>query len=87
MRRLDEQVAQPWPLLVAPSRKDVVGETLGLPLDERLEGTLALVVLSAAGGASIVRVHDVRAAVRTVTMTEAVMGRGKPASPVRGLWD
>jgi dihydropteroate synthase len=87
MRRLDEQVAQPWPLLVAPSRKDVVGETLGLPLEERLEGTLALVALSVAGGAAIVRVHDVRAAVRTVMMTEAVMGKVKPTAPVRGLWD
>lgn len=87
MRRLDEQVAQPWPLLVAPSRKDVVGETLDLPPGERLEGTLALVALSAAAGAAIVRVHDVAAAVRTVRMVEAVKGARKPAAPVRGLWE
>ena len=87
MRRLDEQVAQPWPLLVAPSRKDLVGETLDLSLAERLEGTLALVALSVAGGAAIVRVHDVEASVRVVRMTEAVMGRRPPAAPVRGLWD
>jgi dihydropteroate synthase len=87
VRRLDEQVAEPWPVLVAPSRKDVVGETLDLPLDQRLEGTLALVALSVAGGASIVRVHDVQAAVRTVRMVEAVSGTGKPVAPVRGLWD
>ena len=87
MRRLDEQVAQPWPLLVAPSRKDVVGESLGLPPDQRLEGTLALVALSVAAGAAIVRVHDVQAAVRTVHMVETVHGLRPPAAPIRGLWD
>lgn len=87
MRRLDEQVAQPWPLLVAPSRKDVVGESLDLPPSERLEGTLALVALCVAAGVAIVRVHDVRAAVRTVRMVEAVRGTRPPAAPVRGLWD
>lgn len=87
MRRLDEQVAQPWPLLVAPSRKDVVGESLDLPPSERLEGTLALVALSVAAGVAIVRVHDVRAAVRTVRMVEAVRGARAPDAPVRGLWD
>ena len=87
MRRIDELASAPWPLLIAPSRKDVVGETLDLPLEERLEGTLALVTLSVLGGASIVRVHDVLAAVRTVRMAEAVMGKRAPVAPVRGLWD
>lgn len=87
VRRLDELVATGWPVLVAPSRKDVVGETLGLPPEERLEGTLALVALSVAKGASIVRVHDVEPAVRTVSMTRAVMGEMAPAAPLRGLWD
>lgn len=86
MRRLDELTAQPWPVLVAPSRKDVVGETLGLPLDDRLEGTLALVALSVLRGAAIVRVHDVAASVRVVRMIEATEGRRGPAAPVRGLW-
>jgi dihydropteroate synthase len=87
VRRTAELTDLGYPLLVAPSRKDVVGETLGLPPDERLEGTLALVALSVAGGASIVRVHDVKATVRTVHMAEAVMGRRPPAAPVRGLWE
>jgi dihydropteroate synthase len=87
VRRLGELVAQDWPVLVAPSHKDVVGEALGLPVDERLEGSLALVALSAAASASFVRVHDVAPAVRTVAMVEAVMGRRRPAAPVRGLWD
>ena len=87
MRRLDELVSRGRPVLVAPSRKDVVGETLGLPLEERLEGTLALVAVSVLKGARIVRVHDVAAAVRVVQMTEAVIGSRQPLAPVRGLWD
>jgi dihydropteroate synthase len=87
MRRLDELVAQGRPVLVAPSRKDVIGETLGLPLEERLQGTLALVAVSVLKGAKIVRVHDVTASVRVVRMTEAVMGSRRPIAPVRGLWD
>ncbi len=87
IRRLDELLSIELPLLVAPSRKDVVGETLALPLDERLEGTLSIIALTVAAGAHIVRVHDVRAAVRTVAMTEAITGRRSPARPLRGLWD
>ena len=87
MRRLDELTALDWPVLVAPSRKDVVGETLGLEPGGRLEGTLALVAMSVMGSAAIVRVHDVEAGVRVVRMTEAVMGHRAPADPVRGLWD
>lgn len=87
VRRIPEQVSAGYPLLVAPSRKDVVGETLDLPPDERLEGTLALVALSVLHGAAIVRVHDVAAAVRVVAMVEAVESRRPPRVPVRGLWE
>jgi dihydropteroate synthase len=87
MRRLDELVGAPWPVLIAASRKDIVGETLGLPPEGRLEGSLALVALSVAGGAAAVRVHDVAASVMVVRMVEAVMGRREPAQPIRGLWD
>ncbi|MGH2749714.1 MAG: dihydropteroate synthase [Actinomycetota bacterium] len=87
VRRLSELTALDWPVLVAPSRKDVVGESLGLEPDERLEGTLALVTMSVAAGASVVRVHDVKPAVRAVRMAEAVLGRRAPIDPVRGLWD
>jgi dihydropteroate synthase len=72
---------------VAPSHKDVVGESLALGLEDRLEGTLALVALSVLKGAAIVRVHDVAPAVRTVAMVEAVMGRRAPLAAVRGLWE
>ena len=87
VRRTPELAGLGYPLLVAPSRKDVVGETLDLPPHERLEGTLALVALSVWGGAAIVRVHDVKATMRTVRMVEAVMGSRAPAAPVRGLWE
>ena len=87
MRRLPELTAAGFPVLIAASRKDVVGETLDLPLDERLEGSLALVALAVLHGAAIVRVHDVKESVRVVRMVEAVMGTRAPAAPVRGLWD
>ncbi|HVF52890.1 MAG TPA: dihydropteroate synthase [Actinomycetota bacterium] len=87
MRRLDETVALGWPVLVAVSRKDVVGETLDLPPGERLEGSLALAALAVERGAAVVRTHDVQATVRVVQMVEAVMGRRIPAAPLRGLWD
>ena len=87
MRRLPELVAQPWPVLIAPSHKDVVGESLNLPIDQRLEGTLALVAVSVLGGAKIVRVHNVKESVRVVRMVEAVMGTRRPAAPIRGLWE
>jgi dihydropteroate synthase len=86
MRRLPELVRF-GPVLIAASRKDIVGESLDLPVDERLEGSLALVALSVAGGAVMVRVHDVRASVRTTRMVEAVLGTRAPAAPIRGLWE
>jgi dihydropteroate synthase len=87
MRRVDELCAPGFPLLIAASRKDVVGETLGLPLAERREGSLALAALSTWAGAAFVRVHDVEASVRTVRMVEAVRGTRAPLAPIRGLWD
>ena len=87
VRRTREVVSTGRPYLVAPSRKDVVGETLDVPVEDRLEGTLALVAISALEGAAIVRVHDVAGAVRTVRMVEAVKGCVPPVAPVRGLWE
>src|SRR5439155_2479703 len=60
-RRLDELVATGWPVLVALSNKDFVGESLGLPAGERLEGTLAATAISAWHGARVFRAHQVRA--------------------------
>jgi dihydropteroate synthase len=77
-RRLDEIAAIGYPLLVAVSNKDFIGETLDAPQDERLAGTLAGVVYCVLHGARIVRVHDVRATVDAVRMTEAIMGWREP---------
>jgi dihydropteroate synthase len=61
-RRLDVLVATGWPVLVAVSNKDFVGETLGLPLTERAEGTIAALAICAWQGGRVFRVHDVPAA-------------------------
>lgn len=69
------------PLLVGPSRKGFIGHVLGLPVAERLEGTLAVLALAAAAGADAVRVHDVGAAVRCCRMADAVMRAGAAPPP------
>lgn len=83
LRRLGELKQRPGlrdlPLLLGTSRKSVVGLTLGLPVEERLEGTLATLALAVAQGADIVRVHDVRAAVRCCRMADAIV-RGEPGT-------
>jgi dihydropteroate synthase len=78
-RRLDEIAAIGYPLLVAVSNKDFIGETLNAAQHDRLAGTIATVVFSVLHGARIVRVHDVRAAVDAVHMTEAILGWREPA--------
>lgn len=78
-RRLDEITALGYPTLAAVSNKDFIGETLDRPLRERLAGTLAAVVFCVLRGARIVRVHDVRASVEAVRMTEAMLGWRSPA--------
>jgi dihydropteroate synthase len=72
IRRLSEFRTLGFPLLIGPSRKSFIGKTLDLPAGERLEGTAAAVALSIAGGADIVRVHDVKAMVRVARMADAI---------------
>lgn len=62
-----------YPVLLGTSRKSVIGNTLMLPVEERLEGTLATSVIGAMAGCSFIRVHDVKENVRAVQMTAAVM--------------
>lgn len=88
MRRLGELRALGCPILLAHSRKHVIGSALGgLPPEERLEGTLAAAALAVAAGADIVRVHDVRAVARTVRMADALV-RAEPGAfaPTRESW-
>ena len=78
-RRLEEVVAIGLPTLVAVSRKDFVGEVLDATKAHRLEGSLAAAVVCVMKGARIVRMHDVRAAVAAMRMTEALLGLREPA--------
>jgi dihydropteroate synthase len=84
-RRLDALVDTGWPVLVALSRKDFVGEVLDLLPDERLEGTLAATAVSAWLGARVFRAHDVAATVRVVRTVAAITGAAPPAFARRGL--
>ncbi|MDA1256967.1 MAG: dihydropteroate synthase [Chloroflexi bacterium] len=76
-RRLSELVALGYPVLIGTSRKSSIGEVLGLPADQRLEGTAATVALAIERGADIVRVHDVKEMVRVARMSDAIV-RGWP---------
>ncbi|WP_422723796.1 dihydropteroate synthase [Isoptericola luteus] len=85
LRRTAELARLGYPLLMALSRKDFVGETLGLPPDERLEGTLAATALAAWMGASVFRAHDVGATRRVLDMVAAVRDDAPPHGALRGL--
>jgi dihydropteroate synthase len=73
INRLDLVRGLGYPVLLGASRKSVIGMTLGLQEDERLEGSLVAVVIGMMRGCSFVRVHDVKETKRVVMMTEAVV--------------
>lgn len=73
MRELRHLTELPYPVMLAVSRKRFIGEILGTAVDNRLEGSLALVAWGVLQGVKLLRVHDVRASKRVVMMTEAVM--------------
>lgn len=74
IRELKQICAMGYPVLIGPSRKSFIGMVLNLPVAERLEGTLASITAGVMNGARIIRVHDVIATHRTVTITEKIMG-------------
>lgn len=84
-RNLDRFAATGWPVLVAVSNKDFIGETLGLPAAERGDGTLATLSVSAWLGARVFRVHDARSARRALDMVASIRGTRPPAAVRRGL--
>jgi dihydropteroate synthase len=84
-RRLDALVETGWPVLVALSNKDFVGETLDLPVSDRLEGTLAATAVSAWLGARVFRAHQVRETRRVLDMVAAIRGDRPPAVARRAL--
>ncbi|MGC4786382.1 dihydropteroate synthase [Micromonospora sp. DT178] len=84
-RRLGELSGTGWPLLVALSNKDFIGETLDLPVAERLEGTLAATAVSAWLGARVFRAHQVRPTRRVLDMVASIRGDRPPTLTRRGL--
>jgi dihydropteroate synthase len=84
-RRLGEMVGTGWPVLVSLSNKDFVGETLDLPVGERLTGTLAATAVCALAGARIYRVHEVVETRQVVDMVWSIAGRRPPRRAIRGL--
>jgi dihydropteroate synthase len=84
-RRLDELAATGWPVLVAVSNKDFIGETLELPPGQRGNGTLVALSVSAWLGARVFRVHDVPAARQALDLIAVLRGTAQPAGTRRSL--
>ena len=85
MLRATHQVAAlGYPVLQALSRKDFVGETLDLPVAERLYGTLAATAIAGWLGTTVYRAHDVLATRQVVDMVASIRGDRPPSVAVRG---
>lgn len=75
MQHLDDLVDMGYPVLLATSRKRVIGNVLNLPVNERMEGTGATVCYGVQLGCHIVRVHDVKEIARMTTMMDVLTGK------------
>lgn len=75
MQRLDELSAMGYPVLLATSRKRMIGSILNLPIDERVEGTAATCAFGVMKGCHLMRVHDVKEVARTVKVMDALVGK------------
>ncbi len=73
INKLEQLNVLGYPVLLGCSRKSVIGLTLDLPTDKRLEGTLVTSVMAVMKGCSFVRVHDIKENVRAIRMAEAIM--------------
>jgi dihydropteroate synthase len=85
LRRLDELVATGWPVLMALSNKDFVGETLDVGLADRVDGTLAATSVAAYAGARVFRAHEVGRTRKVVDMVASIAGTRRPARCLRAL--
>lgn len=72
LNRLDALQSLGRPVLVGPSRKSFIGKGLDLPVEDRLEGTLAACVVALLRGARLFRVHDVRSARRALDLADSI---------------
>ncbi len=84
LRHTADVVSLKFPVLQAISRKDFIGETLGLSAEERLEGSLAATSVAAWLGATVFRSHDVRATRRVLDMVATIRGDRAPKLALRG---
>lgn len=75
MQHLDDLVNLGYPVLLATSRKSMIGNVLNLPVNERLEGTAATIAYGIQKGCHLVRVHDVKEMQRVVQMTDVLVGK------------
>ncbi|WP_105615702.1 dihydropteroate synthase [Vallitalea okinawensis] len=73
MNHLEEFFDLGYPVLLGTSRKSMIGKILDLPVEQRVEGTVATTVIGIMKGCSIIRVHDVKENLRAAVMTEAIM--------------
>jgi dihydropteroate synthase len=85
LRRLGEIVSTGWPVLMALSNKDFIGETLGTDVHDRVDGSLAATALAAHAGAAMFRAHEVRRTRHVVEMVASVDGARPPVQSLRGL--
>lgn len=85
LRRIDEVVATGWPVLMALSNKDFIGETTGRAVGERVAGTLAATAWCAARGVAAFRVHEVAETLDVIRTTAAIQGTTGPLDTTRGL--
>ena len=73
LKNLDKVAALGFPVLLGTSRKSMIGQALNLPVDERLEGTMATVCYGIMKGCHIMRVHDVKEIARTARMMDILV--------------
>ena len=74
IRELKQIKAMGYPILLGPSRKSFIGQVLDLPVEDRLEGTMASISAGILNGANIVRVHDIIETKRTLSVIEKIIG-------------
>ena len=77
LHRMEELQKLGYPILLGTSRKSVIGQTLDLPADDRVEGTLVTTVFGVLKKAAFIRVHDVKENLRAIRMTQAILNESE----------
>jgi dihydropteroate synthase len=85
LRHADQLANSGWPVLMALSNKDFIGETLGVELTDRITGTLAATTIAANAGAAVFRAHEVKQTRQVLEMVASIRGTRAPARCIRGL--